>query len=356
MMKRFSGFLALAVFFLLLTGCPYGYKYDLGKFPTDPVNFHSINSIYDDYNSISPVIEEERYLYFSSNRKSSGGEFDIVGSNFRIHFDRETGNFNADDKHLGWRNYAYIDSLFARMNTGYNELGPNTLPWLTYAGNSYYYTDLIAYSNDETGKHDIKFVWFKGKGENPAPDDGSFHGPKAVSFLNSEADDLYLTFFGPGFFKYDFFAVVPGMITELLFCSNRGGNFDIYMTRVPSDQNIADFLGMDTTVTITPVNILNSSYNDKCPYTDGDLLVFASDRPGGYGGFDLYYSRRNGNTWAEPVNFGDKINTEYDEYRPIVARYYEFENELMIFSSNRPGGKGGFDLYYVGIPPMISGK
>ena len=104
------------------------------------------------------------------------------------------------------------------------------------------------------------------------------------------------------------------------------------------------------------MDIINSTYHDKCPYTDGELLVFASDRPGGFGGFDLYYSRRNGDTWSEPVNFGQRVNSEYSEYRPVIMMFYEFQNDLMLLSSDRPGGKGGYDLYYVGIAKMIEGK
>ncbi|MFV8227119.1 hypothetical protein ACNKXV_14305, partial [Christiangramia aquimixticola] len=82
----------------------------------------------------------------------------------------------------------------------------------------------------------------------------------------------------------------------------------------------------------------------------GDLLVFASDRPGGYGGYDLYYSKKTVSGWSEPVNLGPQINSVHDEYRPVVSSYPEFANQLMIFSSNRPGEMGGFDLYFVGIP------
>jgi len=81
------------------------------------------------------------------------------------------------------------------------------------------------------------------------------------------------------------------------------------------------------------------------------MIVFTSDREGGFGGFDLWYSVYNGQEWSAPVNLGEDINTEYDEYRPVVVAAGEgFINDLMIFSSNRPGGKGGFDLYYAGIP------
>lgn len=86
------------------------------------------------------------------------------------------------------------------------------------------------------------------------------------------------------------------------------------------------------------------------PFVYGDLLVFSSDRPGGFGGYDLYYSQKTANGWTVPINFGPKINSEFDEYRPVVSEQPEFSNRLMIFSSNRPGGLGGFDLYFVGIP------
>ena len=80
-------------------------------------------------------------------------------------------------------------------------------------------------------------------------------------------------------------------------------------------------------------------------------MVFTSDREGGYGGFDLYYSLFTNGQWTTPVNFGEKINSANDEYRPIT---FSFNNiDMMIFSSNRPGGKGGFDLYGVKIGDLI---
>lgn len=86
-------------------------------------------------------------------------------------------------------------------------------------------------------------------------------------------------------------------------------------------------------------------------------MVFVSDREGGYGGFDLWYSYYNNGVWSEPVNFGEKINSEYNEYRPVAftaMQGYQSNNfDVMIFSSDRPGGKGGFDLYVVKIDNMI---
>ncbi len=95
---------------------------------------------------------------------------------------------------------------------------------------------------------------------------------------------------------------------------------------------------------------MSNAVRHLIPFVLGDKLVFASDRLGGLGGYDLYYAMKTADGWSNPINFGHPINSELDEYRPVVSSAYWFLNNLMIFSSNRPGGKGGFDLYYVGVP------
>jgi hypothetical protein len=350
MIKQVIGLLLVSFSLFLFTGCPYNnYRYEMGHFPYDPVNFAEVNSEFDDYNSTAPFIESGRYLYFSSNRNSNGGEFDIVGDNLRIFWDKDEGKLTVDDRPTVM-DYRYTDRLYARINTPFNELGPFSMPYMDYAAYPYHYTDLVIFANDESGNLDLKFAWFEGQGENPSASDGECFGPDAISFLNTEYNDAYLTCYGPGYFFYDYYAWDPSLITELLFCSDRSGNFDIYKVQKPEGSSLIDFLSQDTPEATFPVAVLNSSYDDKCPYTNGEMLVFTSNRPGGFGGFDIYYSRRTGDTWSEPLNAGSRINTEYDEYRPILISHYEFQNDMMIFSSNRPGGKGGYDLYYVGMP------
>lgn len=98
-----------------------------------------------------------------------------------------------------------------------------------------------------------------------------------------------------------------------------------------------------------------AAYDDKCPYVINggwsEAVYFTSNHPGGQGDFDLYYALNDGKKWLAPVNLGSRINSEYDEYRPIVplGLIGNFNYHLGIFSSNRPGGKGGFDLYMAGF-------
>lgn len=71
------------------------------------------------------------------------------------------------------------------------------------------------------------------------------------------------------------------------------------------------------------------------------ILYFASDRPGGMGGMDIWYSIiKNGNA-AEPVNLGPQVNTPADEITP----FYDQPNGVLYFSSDRMGGLGGHDIY-----------
>lgn len=73
---------------------------------------------------------------------------------------------------------------------------------------------------------------------------------------------------------------------------------------------------------------------------DGNL-VFASDKPGGFGGVDIYKSEFKEGAWSAPVNLGEKVNTIGDEMFPFVSN-----NGTFYFSSNGLPGNGGLDVFY----------
>jgi outer membrane protein OmpA-like peptidoglycan-associated protein len=81
---------------------------------------------------------------------------------------------------------------------------------------------------------------------------------------------------------------------------------------------------------------------------DGGLLYFASDRPGGLGGKDIWISRRNPDgSWDTPFNAGEKINTTFDEITPWPTP----DGQTLLFSSNGHPGMGGFDVFSATITP-----
>jgi outer membrane protein OmpA-like peptidoglycan-associated protein len=72
------------------------------------------------------------------------------------------------------------------------------------------------------------------------------------------------------------------------------------------------------------------------------MLFFSSSRPGGFGGKDLYYSVLDTSSrWKDPVNLGKGINTEGDEMSPFI----HFDGKTLYFSSDGLPGMGGFDMY-----------
>ncbi|HUX57284.1 MAG TPA: OmpA family protein [Bacteroidales bacterium] len=75
---------------------------------------------------------------------------------------------------------------------------------------------------------------------------------------------------------------------------------------------------------------------------DGRILFFSSNRPGGYGGKDLWFSILNEkNLWSNPVNMGKVLNTMGDEMSPFI----HFDGRTLYFASDGRVGMGGFDIY-----------
>jgi outer membrane protein OmpA-like peptidoglycan-associated protein len=73
---------------------------------------------------------------------------------------------------------------------------------------------------------------------------------------------------------------------------------------------------------------------------DGTVLVFSSTRPGGFGGADLYMSRWENEAWTRPVNLGSGVNTEGEEVFPFLH-----QDGTLYFASDGHAGLGGLDLF-----------
>ncbi len=84
--------------------------------------------------------------------------------------------------------------------------------------------------------------------------------------------------------------------------------------------------------------------NSKHPMLSpaGDTIYFVSDRKGGIGGLDIWFSiSSNGENWSQPQNLGDQINTPFDEISP----FYSENEKALFFASNGHRGFGGYDIY-----------
>lgn len=79
---------------------------------------------------------------------------------------------------------------------------------------------------------------------------------------------------------------------------------------------------------------------DLYPFSDS-VLIFSSIKPEGFGGYDLYYVEFKDGRWKDPVNFGDKINSEFDERAPFLSK----DGRTLYFSSNNFQSVGGYDIF-----------
>jgi hypothetical protein len=219
----------------------------------------------------------------------------------------------------------FLSCLVSKVNTTGNDFGPYRL---FSPLDGFEYLILSSEKNENLDFFYIKHLPYFGK---ILPE---VSGPFPVKLLNSASNDAYFCFDTDQDSAY--------------FSSDDDGNFDICLHQKPDEIAMDEWLNLDYAVS-SEVDILNSESDDKCPFILRKVMVFASDRPGGFGGFDLYYSIFSNGTWSTPVNFGSKINTESNEYRPVLGGDQNFTNYYLLFSSDRPGGIGNFDIYFTGI-------
>lgn len=323
---------------LLLISClPEPEPYFQGELPSTPVNLAPFNTEYDDYNSTAPTLGSLIPFCFSTNRKTSGENFDIIYQPMTVSFSKISGELAIINGYSHWGVYQptldVINDAVDKANTVGNEFGP----YLVFNPNRKTNSDefLLLYATDITGKFQIGYTH--------NVDLNTFTEGAPLSAFASDYNDLYPSFNSD---------LSNGDILGIYFCSDREDDvFNIYFTPIDiSDDNLIESLENLNDIEVAKVEALSSEYDDKCPYFFGDKMVFASNRPGGQGGYDLYYSTFEDGQWSAPVNFGPTINSPEDEFRPIlIEEYVDVAKFMMIFSSNRPGGKGGYDLYFVGI-------
>jgi len=127
----------------------------------------------------------------------------------------------------------------------------------------------------------------------------------------------------------------------LYFTSDRPGGYggwDIYVTTRPS---VSD--PWSTPTNLGPPFSSPGSDHGLSITEDGLSAFFGTDRPGGFGNGDLYMSRRAtiDDPWGEPVNLGSVVNSPSVDVGATVSR----DGLSLVFFSNRPGGYGGFDVW-----------
>jgi outer membrane protein OmpA-like peptidoglycan-associated protein len=143
----------------------------------------------------------------------------------------------------------------------------------------------------------------------------------------------------------------------IYFASDRlggRGGLDIYKTTLQANGTWSQPLNLGTDI--------NTDANEDAPFIHPDqkTLFFTSDGHKTMGGRDIFVTRLKNNTWTTPENMGYPVNTTVnDNYFTLIA-----DGTRAYFSSDRKGGMGGQDIYYIDLPAesssipltMIKGK
>ena len=151
---------------------------------------------------------------------------------------------------------------------------------------------------------------------------------KLISFIKNDSIDRWYYQYSPHFDENT---------NKLFFTVREGGNLfddENIVTASLSNNNFTDF---------KPYTTLNSDNNEGTPSfsDDGKFMVFTScEMDFKKNSCDIYYSQMKNNLWSRPIKFDDNVNSSFWDSQPFL-----YDGKLY-FVSNRPGGVGGRDIYY----------
>ena len=122
--------------------------------------------------------------------------------------------------------------------------------------------------------------------------------------------------------------------TRLVFASDKPGSsqLDFWVAERTTERTWSE------PVLLSP--LINSAANEITPFfVSNDSLIYASNGYGGKGGYDLFLSVYRSGAWQEPQPL-EWLNSEFDDSDATML-----PDGTIVFASNRPGGQGGLDLY-----------
>lgn len=236
-----------------------------------------------------------------NDRSRKSGEYRKHTYEFAVNYAKEhpQGNYRFDPQNMG-----------DNINSSYSEYYPS----FTIDDSTFVFT-----RRGEGIREDFMMSKKTADGYSKAePIKGSLNEEPSKGGINISQDGLWLIFAGN-------------------FPGKGAGDFDLYISYNTES-------GWSDPINLGPA--INTEYWESSPSLspDKEALYFSSNRPGGYGGKDLYVSYRGKNgQWGKPENMGPEINTKGDDLAPFIHA----DNRTLYYTSNGLDGYGGTDLYMI---------
>jgi outer membrane protein OmpA-like peptidoglycan-associated protein len=215
---------------------------------------------------------------------------------------------------------AIVKNIGNVINTNY----PEYSPVISLDGTSLYFTSRRQWFDKSTDD-------FKDAQLNQYPEDiyvsyldidGTFSDPEKLSFCDGKTNEATVT--------------VSSDERRVYTYQDTKGNGDLYFSDFKNNS-------FQTLTELDYLDLNTKFWETHCSVTpDGQQMYFVSDRPGGFGGRDIYrIVKLPDGTWSNPINVGPTINTSSDEDSPFIA----IDNKTLYYSSNGPKSMGDFDIF-----------
>jgi tetratricopeptide (TPR) repeat protein len=291
---------------------------------------------YLDFVAESDKVNEENLALFVAQTYHALMEFDIAAKNYKIYLNKVGDNPArrrvikdqirrcATGKVLfNQAKIAYTENLGANVNSAGDDFAPVLSP---NHEDRLYFSSLregnAGGARDAKGLKDDKFGSFSSDILYTEVVNGEWSAPIQLdNLINSPRNEVLLDFSGDGKRLYFF----KGLNTF---------SGDILQNTFTTDVGALDYPRFQA-----PIRAENG--DNSLSFVNDSTILFASNRAGGFGGFDIYISFLKKGTWTDPENLGNTINTPYDEVAPFLAK----DGRTLYFSSNTTDGIGGLDVF-----------
>lgn len=279
--------------------------------------FHAAHAYY--YNHL----HNESKIYFDKYKSHIAGS---KNANLKEYVDLQAKyNENAIEMYHSYDSSKInVSNLNSPINSEFNEYCPYVSPdesaiYFTYTG-----PNCVGGKQSPTHKPDEKHGrYFEDIMVSYRNEDGSWGKPENLSTINTDENESCIGISQTG--EYIF-----------IYKSNKMTNGDLYFSK--------NYKGAWGKPIPFEGEVNSTSWEGAITMSnDGQTIYFASDRPGGFGGKDLYSAKSIGfNKWGNVKNLGSSINSKYDEDAPYLLP----DGITLYFSSNGPKSMGGFDVFY----------